>query len=320
MNYDDAIKVRNRIVSFLNADGVKRRAPRPRVAIGVGPGVSSPFQIAVRSSSKKDLERALGEGIEEELRAMALGEIEIRFTGPISAAKPVDSVSSSTLAIGASIGHYRCTAGTLGFFAQRIADGAVGFVSNNHVIADCDRGKDGDDILYPAPSDGGDRSKNVVAHLSEKYPKLDVNGTVVDAAFAELRDHVPYDAVPIGPGPALQSTPVPLFQQREVLKYGRSTGLTRGRISAFALQNLFVDYPTLDRKDVLNGYVVFNRQIEIQSDDGQRFSSPGDSGSLVVNPEGHPIALLFSGNDDGLYSYANPIDDVLRELGVRFLP
>jgi hypothetical protein len=187
-------------------------------------------------------------------------------------------------------------------------------VSNNHVIADCDQGKSGDDILSPAPIDHGDRSKDTVAHLVAGYPLLQKNGTVVDAAFALLRDGVPYDASDIGGSIRLQPLLVPLFKQRKVLKFGRSTGITYGRITAFALQNLDVDYPALKTR------IQFDRQIEISSDGDQPFSKPGDSGSLVVNPEGHPIGLLFSGTRDGKYAYANPIADVMRELDVRLIP
>lgn len=306
MDLDAAFKIRDRVVSFLNADGLKRRSPRPRFAIGITPD----FKLAIRSPSEKDLERALGAGVGDEVRGMATGGINIKVTGAISAAHPVDSGSAVGLEIGASVGHYRSTAGTLGFFAKRIADGTFGFVSNNHVLADCDQGVEGDDILHPAPADNGDRSRNVVANLVAGYPRVDTNGAVVDAAFARIRENVPHDPVHIGPGIELQLVIPPLFQQRDVVKRGRSTGMTSGRISAFALQNLFVDYPSLDKK------LIFNRQIEIVSSPDQRFAVPGDSGSLVVNPEGQAVGLLFAANADGSYAYANPIGDVLSELGV----
>ncbi|MFP5247093.1 MAG: hypothetical protein ACLGH0_10405, partial [Thermoanaerobaculia bacterium] len=111
----------------------------------------------------------------------------------------------------------------------------------------------------------------------------------------------------------LQPLLVPLYKQLNVLKFGRSTQLTRGRITAFALLNLDVDYPELGTR------ISFDRQIEIAPADGTPFSTPGDSGSLVVNEEGHPIGLLFAGNRDGSYAYANPIADVLRELDIRML-
>lgn len=315
MNFEEALKARNQIAAFLNIDSTKRRAPgAPRVAIGIAPGDSgSTLKVAIRAPSKKELERALGEGIVEEVNEMAGYELDIRITGEIAAEPSHPASVTPALAIGASVGHYNCTAGSLGFFAQRLSDSAIGFVSNNHVIADCDRGQSGDDILHPAPMDNGKRSRNVVADLVGGYPVLQKNGAIVDAAFARLREGTPYDASSIGPSLKLQPLLVPLFRQRQVLKVGRSTGLTHGRITAFALQNLDVDYPSLGKS------ISFDRQIEIAPDGKDPFSLPGDSGSLVVNQDGQPIGLLFAGNRDGSFAYANPISDVLRELDIRLL-
>jgi hypothetical protein len=61
------------------------------------------------------------------------------------------------------------------------------------------------------------------------------------------------------------------------------------------------------------------------------FSAGGDSGSLIVvanagkgkgkpKPESEdalkPVGLLFAGSFNGLYTFANPIDDVLSRFGV----
>ena len=316
MDFEEAVRVRNQIAAFLNVDGTNRRAPgAPRIAIGIAPGNSATMlKIAIRAPSEKELERALGEGIAKEINEMAGYEVDIQITGEIAVAPAQPSNAASTLTIGASVGHYNCTAGSLGFFAQRLSDSAIGFVSNNHVIADCDMGMGGDDILHPAPADSGTRANNVIAELVSGYPPLKKNGAVVDAAFARLRDGAEYDPSTIGASVKLQALLVPLYKQRQVLKVGRSTGLTRGRITAFALQNLDVQYPALGER------IRFDRQIEIAAEEGAAcFSRPGDSGSLVVNPDGNPIGLLFAGNHDGSFTYANPIADVLRELDIRLL-
>lgn len=315
MDLEKALRVRDQIAAFLGVDPVSRRARRaPRLSIGIGPGERG-IKTTIRAPSEKELERALGRGVGEEVRLMAGGmELDIRITGEIVVERPQPARRLSELTIGASVGHYNCTAGSLGFFAQSLADSAVGFVSNNHVIADCDYGKGGDDVLHPGPLDDGDRSTHVVAELVRGYPRLQRNGAIVDAAFARLRDGVAYDASDIGGSLKLQPLLVPLFRQREVLKFGRSTQLTRGTISAFALQNVDVEYPALRTR------IAFDRQIEIvPAVEGTRFCESGDSGSLVVNPDGHPIGLLFAANRQGTFAYANPIDDVLRELDVRLL-
>jgi len=292
----------------------------PLIAIGIGPGDSGLFKIVVRARSQKELDRALGEGVAKEMHEIAGHEIDVDIIPEIFAGPPISGDSpqvpaspSAPLAIGGSVGHHCGTAGSLGFFAQRLSGGAIGFVSNNHVIADSDLGKEGDDILYPGPIDRGDRPKNVVARLVAGYPLLQKNVPIVDAAFACLQDGVIYDASSIGPSMQLQTTLVSLYQQRNVVKFGRSTGYTRGRITAFSLQNLDVNFTSL-------GTITFNGQIEIESDGDVPFSRPGDSGSLVVNPDGHPIGLLFGSSSDGRYSYVNPIADVLRALDIRMLP
>ena len=43
------------------------------------------------------------------------------------------------------------------------------------------------------------------------------------------------------------------------------------------------------------------------------FSEPGDSGSLIVDKTGAPVALLFAGDDS--LTLANPINLVLNRFG-----
>jgi hypothetical protein len=292
----------------------------PRVAIGIGPGDSGLFKIVIRAPSQRELDRALGEGVAEKMYEIAEHEIDVDiigeiFAGPSISGDPpyVPAAESAPLAIGGSVGHHCCTAGSLGFFAQRLSDSSIGFVSTNHVLAHSDRGKEGDDILYPGPIDSGDRPKRVVAHLVAGYPRLQNNIPIVDAAFARLQDGIIYDASSVGPSMQLQEMLVPLYQQRNVVKFGRSTGFTRGQITAFSLQNLDVYFPWLETT------ITFNQQIEIKSEGDVPFSRPGDSGSLVMNPDGHPIGLVFAASPDGKYVYANPIADVLRALDIRML-
>jgi len=312
MDLETALKKDREIATFLNIDGVKRRAGRGRVALGLAPDGNNGFSTAIRAWTEQDLEEEYGAGIVDKIRAKTIGEVDLKITGMISAAPPSEATVPGPLCIGASVGHCRGTAGTLGFFAQH-ADCTIGFVSNNHVVAESDHGLHGDEVLHPGPCDGGRSPDNVIGHLFGTYPTLQQKrGAVVDAAFVRLRDGIEYDPSRIGSSLRLKQTRVPIHTQSEVVKFGRSTKLTRGRITAFGLRNLDVDYPVIKR-------VFFDRQIEITPEDpNQRFSEHGDSGSLVVNPDGHPIGLLFAGSTRGL-SYANPIEDVLSELRVTLL-
>ena len=99
----------------------------------------------------------------------------------------------------------------------------------------------------------------------------------------------------------------------EVAKLGRTTGLTRGRVTAFELDNVVVN---LDR-----GNVRFDNQIEVEGAGDEPFSAGGDSGSLIVDEDRRAVALLFAGGDLGGangkgLTYANPIRAVLVALGV----
>jgi hypothetical protein len=104
------------------------------------------------------------------------------------------------------------------------------------------------------------------------------------------------------------STTVPvsdLFFRQTVLKYGRTTGFTSGKLDAInATVNVSYD----------SGTARFVGQIIVK---GRGFLAGGDSGSLLVTESNGPIGLLFAGSNGGPgYAMANQIDDVLSALGV----
>jgi len=278
---------------------------KPRVSLGVAPAPEpGQFRLAVRARWERDLPP----GMAEELRREAAGEVDILFTGPVEVKPAVAGSVTPYLAVGASVGHHRCRAGTVGFFGRRITDGLYGIVSNNHILAMADEGRDGDEILHPAAADGGRRSQNVVALLSGDYPRLRGQVAQVDCAFAVLVQGVSFDARPLGFAQRLMDTSIPPELQLDIAKVGRSTGLTYGRISAFDLEVFHIDYGF--------GPVPFEGQIETRSATASPFSLPGDSGSLVFSiPQLHPMGLVFARTPHGL-TYANPINAVLNALGV----
>jgi hypothetical protein len=101
-----------------------------------------------------------------------------------------------------------------------------------------------------------------------------------------------------------------------VYKVGRTTGSTRGRVTAFDVDNVVVAYDA--------GNLRFDNQIEIEGTGRTSFSDGGDSGSLIVDESMQAVALLFAGGDQGGsnglgLTYANPIQRVLADLKATLL-
>jgi hypothetical protein len=102
--------------------------------------------------------------------------------------------------------------------------------------------------------------------------------------------------------------------QLPVQKFGRTTGLTHGRISEINVTSL-VCYANCS--DPFNSkFAWLEDQISIISNSTEAFSAGGDSGSLVLtdDPRKNPVALLFAGSENS--TLANRIDLVLARFDV----
>ncbi len=110
------------------------------------------------------------------------------------------------------------------------------------------------------------------------------------------------------------------FAVSRVIKRGRTTGVTRGVVTAFELDGIQIDYGTPSDPAV----VTFDDQIEMIGDQASNaFSAGGDSGSFIIDRDTMEVyALLYGGGPD-----ANGIDrtlahfmpDVLRKMGVKLV-
>jgi hypothetical protein len=207
---------------------------------------------------------------------------------------------------GVSVGHVGTTAGTLGCLVQK--DGQQYILSNNHVLANSNRGEAGDLILQPGPFDGGMAERDRIA-LLEPYEPIDFEGNanLIDAAIGLVGPQgqgvVWPEIIDIGP-----VNPVPkegvLYQS--VRKHGRTTGHTVGVIMDVSA-SFWVGF------EQGNGW--FEDQIAIQGVGTAPFSQSGDSGSLIVDAVTlQPVGLLFAGG--GNMTFANPIGAVLAAYGV----
>jgi len=283
------------------------------LAVGIAPHARTQYRIAVRVQR-----RALLEGPQvEKIRKAAKGEVDVRYVGKIvkRATAPWYQRRGRPLRIGMSVGHYNITAGTLGAFVHRRGSEAAAILSNNHVLADENRGKVGDDILQPGKYDGGRRPRDVIGSL-ENYVKLSARGiNRVDGAIALLKQRIEHLLGIRGVGRVTGVGPVPETRDH-VTKLGRTTGLTHGRVTAFELDNVVVGYDL--------GNLRFDGQLEIEGAGTHPFSDGGDSGSLIVDRELRGVALLFAGGDQGGtngrgLTYANPLQEVLNRLKVDLM-
>ncbi len=113
----------------------------------------------------------------QELRSLSLAErippefdglpTDVYPTGPLSIFQNHKSRHRPAVG-GISLGHFAITAGTLGCVVTR--EGEKYILSNNHVMANSNDARIGDDILQPGPADGGSRANDVLAQLSDFIP------------------------------------------------------------------------------------------------------------------------------------------------------
>ncbi len=165
--------------------------------------------------------------------------------------------------------------------------------------------------------DGGQKPEHKVGELL-RFVKLKKAGpNLVDGAVASIDGEIKVDRRTLtGLGRlAGMSDAVPAPDNR-VCKVGRTTGMTKGRVTAFELDNVVVGYGL--------GYLKFDNQLEIEGADSGPFCQGGDSGSLIVDAGHRAVALLFAASDQGGangqgLTYAIPIRTVLDALKVDLL-
>jgi len=251
----------------------------------------------------------------EDIRAAAKGEADIRVIGRVIKQQPPwHRQRNRPLMIGGSIAHHAITAGTLGCFVKEVGRDVPLILSNNHVLANENKGALGDTICQPGPADHGKNPGDKVAELLRFIP-LEPGGTnLVDCALAALHDDMAFDHVTLTGLGVLGG--LDLAIGANVSKIGRTTGLRHGNVTAFEMDNLLVGYDM--------GVLRFDNQIEIEGADADAFSDAGDSGSLVVDNNKRAVAMLFAGSSSGGrngkgLSYAHPLGQVLDVLNVELL-
>lgn len=235
---------------------------------------------------------------------------------------------------GISIGHKDITAGTFGLLVQR--EGEPLILSNNHVLADTNAATIGDPIYQPGPADGGTANDrlasllefepldfgdspaqcqiaetlagflNTLARLTGSEHRLQTirqtaGLNVMDAALARPDRPELVKAEILGIGTPIGVSDPSLGQR--VQKTGRTTGHTQGTITQV---HVTVDVDYLGRK------ARFVDQIFASS-----MSSPGDSGSAILDMEQQAVGLLFAGSEH--VTIFTPLRRVLNRFGVTLI-
>ena len=299
---------------------VQRNQPLVAVGITPNPDRHRDYRLAVRVQR-----RAMEDSPAlDDVARMARGEVDLRYIGSVvkrdTPPPPWYRRRGRPLLIGSSVGHVDVTAGTLGCFVRAASGrGDVQFLSNNHVLADENQGELGDTIVQPGVYDGGRAKRDRVGRL-RRFAALKMRQpNLVDCAVCELDAGIEYEAVTLRGGNDLAglATDDELAEADAVGKVGRTTGFTRGRITAFELDGVTVRY------DV--GLLTFDNQVEIEGASERAFSDGGDSGAMVFTDDGRRAgALVFAGSDQGGtngkgLTYANPLGTVMERLKIELV-
>ncbi|MBT9291435.1 S1 family peptidase [Prosthecodimorpha staleyi] len=308
--------------------GGDRRSPlrntvlAPGFAIGIGiidQGGRRSYGIGITVQSTRDL----ASPVIDEIASRSHGEFEVVVGGRVRPATGWHLTQCNPLRIGCSVGHPDVSAGTLGCFVRSKAGGRAGFLSNNHVLASSNRAKVGDPIFQPGRFDGGQQA-DTVATLAGFAPITFANTTNgFDAAWARHLARQPdFDPVTLLDTGGRRHGTIPdgavseLLPGMHVVKVGRSSGLTFGRVRQVNVCNLNVPYG--------NKYARFDGQFQFESRSAAPFALPGDSGSVIVDDDCRVAGLLFavtsSGGTFGTgLAYASPMEPILTALDLEIV-
>ncbi len=188
--------------------------------------------------------------------------------------------------------------GSLGLFLLDVdGTGKHHFISNNHVLAATNAGKQGDDVFLV------DDEKPIIGKLKEYVTIYRDVPNHLDLALASFRGERDghYDLIRGYRKPRLGEW---------VRKRGARTGETFGQVRS-------LDYTK--KITYGNESVVYQNQMQIVSGTGNPFSLPGDSGSgIFADSDGAFVGLLFAGNGEWtMANHANAVMGQLNEWGIK---
>jgi hypothetical protein len=212
--------------------------------------------------------------------------------------------------IGCSIGHIRGYPGSVGCLAITERHHLNHFVltSAAHVLSMMNQAQKGDSVIFPGHPDGPRVLANRVGPL-DNFTFLN-HYAAGEEDWANIFNHEDIASVKIetpadwpdgtfvpdpneGPQKRIRSTITDdeLFDYigRNVFKYGRTTGLTRGTFDIGGIQQFPIRLP--DGK-----MYMYRDMLAVRGDEGKVFSGPGDSGALIYTDDFRALGFVVGGS------------------------
>ncbi len=355
VHFEEAVKLRDKANEILwdrlheprpfsqLAPTYEGRQLRSVPVLGVHQREKQDYQIAIYVAEERDQEV-----IEPIFKEIPQEKIDFQVTGPVI------PYSSSSVCIGDAISHFSCTGkGTLGCFVRKSGHPDLFILSNNHVLANLNKGQRGKDyiILRNTTHKGIDGFRQILwtrllslfkllplpyieNFTSEEERNIDVNKIAVLTDYIELTE----DGINLVDAAIAKVNNPNLVRLDEIkgvgklkgyynkdnikninpnlrfTKLGQKTGQTWGKLRTFPTKF------TMGYSDELVN-CKFEDIITFEAAENDRFGARGDSGSLIVDENGYAVALLFAGTEGGGrknlgITYAIPIYTILEELDV----
>lgn len=260
-----------------------------------------PLPEAINASAERSIATDVVEGEPQRLAVLPLDEAnqqafgsavsnQQRFDYPIPGGAQISPEGARWVGtLGCAVGwsKRRAELGWMGHAIPEIVDGHVrwGAITNRHVACGEKYGM-GHSIGQPTGQDGEIGVLN--------YSPAIVFGTgnnYLDCAFIHAEDQglsrIAPESIGVGPLGGRQGEPREPKIGDAVVKSGRTTGVTRGRVVGLQART------TVDYGEGLSARFV--DQVIVQGDSGD-FSQPGDSGSIILFADDlTPAGLLFAG-------------------------
>jgi hypothetical protein len=285
----------------------------------IGNDIKNGHALSIIVQDHKRAGNDLIEKAREFIKRSSRVEPDVIYTGPFRALAWYNTVSDP-LRMGCEVGGV-LGAGTLGCFVKDKQTGETLILSNQHVLAHSLDQTQGNAIVRQP--NGGTGSREVAQYLRGVALIWTAdNPNTVDCAVARLRvDPTSCDTQGVCDDAGLPLT-MPFGKKTAtaspglaVKKLGGRTGATTGTVTVTEVANISVQ---------MGGRTaVFAHQIGVVSSNQFDFSDAGDSGSIIMDVDHKPVALLFAGSVPGPggthMTLGAPIGTTLAALDVSLL-